>query len=103
MQAQRYEPEGREQANAFLISSNSTVMAKLEQMTETMNAMQVQLKTLISAQTKQSRSKWKQYFWNCGRKYTIGSKNWLENKTVHQEEVYHKKRMGESENRCEWK
>ena len=49
MQTKGYDLEGLTQDNAVLYRSNSAVMADLEQMTVTMNAMQAQLKTLASA------------------------------------------------------
>ena len=52
MQTNTYDLEGLAQVNAVFSSSNSEVMA---QMTVTTNAVQDQLKTLASAQTKQSR------------------------------------------------
>ena len=54
---QVYEMEGLAQANAVLTRSNSAVMAQLTQVTVTMNAIQVQLKTLASAQNHQARPK----------------------------------------------
>ena len=57
MQTQIYEPEVLTQANAVLIISNTVVMTQLAHMNVTMNAMQAQLKTLMSAPTNQTRSK----------------------------------------------
>ena len=51
MQNQRYDTEGLEQANAFLISSNSAVMEKFSKMSETMNVMKAHIKTLCVATT----------------------------------------------------
>ena len=48
MQTNTYDLEGLAQVNAVLNSSNSTVMAKLAQMTLTTNAMQAQLNILES-------------------------------------------------------
>ena len=44
MRTQGYKLEGLEQANEVLTSLNSKVMAQLEQMTVTMNAMKAKLK-----------------------------------------------------------
>ena len=43
--------EGLTQANGVFTISNTAVMAQLEQMTVTMNAMQTQLNTLMAAPT----------------------------------------------------
>ena len=54
IQKQEYELEGLSQSNVILTSSNAGLMAHLAQMTVTMNAMQVQLPTLVSGKpTKQ--------------------------------------------------
>ena len=74
MQIQVYKLEGLAQANVFLTSSNSEAMAQLSQMNVTMNAIQVQLKTLASAQTNQASPKKKHYYWICGSNYNHGSK-----------------------------
>ena len=76
-------------------------MEQLERMTVTINAMQVQLKTLTSTQNNQARPKKKHYFWSCGSNYTHGRKTFSAKKAGHQEEVYNKKRMGGTENGCE--
>ena len=57
MRTQVYELNGLALANAVLTSSNYAVMAQLEWMNVTMNAIQAQLKTLASAQTNQTRPK----------------------------------------------
>ena len=74
MQTQCYDLEGMAQANAVLTRSNSAVMAQLAQMTVTINSIQLQLKTLASAQTNQARTKRKHYCCICGSNYTPGSK-----------------------------
>ena len=74
MQTQGYDLEVMEQASSVLTSSNSAVMLQLEDMNETMNAMQGQLRTLAYAKTNQARSKGKHYFWSRGRNYTHGRK-----------------------------
>ena len=76
--------EGLAQANVVFNSSNSAVMAQLVQMNVTMNAMQEQLKTLVSAQTNQARSKRKFYRWSCRRNFTHGNKKLLNKKVEHQ-------------------
>ena len=58
------------QYNAALTSLNTAAMAQFSQMTVTMNAMQVQLKTLSSTKTNQTRSKREHYCWSCGSYYT---------------------------------
>ena len=67
MQTHIYYLEVMAQANAVLTSSNSAVMSQLSQITVAMNAMQEKLKTLASAQTKQTRPKRNHYFWSFGR------------------------------------
>ena len=74
MRTQSYKPEGLTQANAVLTSSNPAVMAQLEQMNLTMNAMQTQLKTLSSDPTNKTRTKRQYYCWICGSNYTHVSK-----------------------------
>ena len=74
MQTQGCDLEGLTQANAVLNSSNSVVMAQLVQMTVAMNAVQAQLKTLVSAQTNQERLKINFYCWSLGNNFTHGSK-----------------------------
>ena len=66
-------------------------MAKLAHMTETMNVMQAQLNEFSSTITKPTSTKIKFYCWGCGSKLTHVSKTCLTKKTVHKEEVYHKK------------
>ena len=61
-------------------------------MTVTMNAIQVQLKTLASAQNNQESPKMKHYCWSCRIKYTNRSKNLSAKKPVHQEKAYYKKK-----------
>ena len=53
MQTQIYDLEELAQANAVVTSLNSAVMTQLAQMNLTMNVIQAQLKTLVSAQTNQ--------------------------------------------------
>ena len=101
MQAHSYNLEGLSQANAVLTIQNSVVMSQLALMTVTMNAMQVQLKTLASAQTNQERPKRKHYCQSCGSNYTHGRKTYLSKKAVHQDDAYYKKRMRGSEKGCE--
>ena len=67
-----------------------------------MNAMQVQLKTIASAQTNQSSPKRKHYCWCSGSNYTNRSKTCSSNKAGHQEEAYYKKSMGGSVKGVEW-
>ena len=100
MQTQSYDLEVLAQANTVFTSSNSAVIEKLTYMTLTMNFMQAQLKALGSDQTNQTRSKRKYYCWICGSNYTHGSKTCSSNKAGHQEEAYHKKRLGGSEKVC---
>ena len=66
MQTHSYDLEELALANAFHTSSNSEVMAQLEQMTVTMNAMQAQLKILLSPLKNQTRTKMKYYCRSCG-------------------------------------
>ena len=51
MKNQSYDMEGIAQDNTVLASSNSAVMAKLAQITATMNARQAQLKNLSATST----------------------------------------------------
>ena len=69
-----YELEELAQDNAVLTTSNSSVMAQLEHMTVTMNAMQEELKTIASAQTNQARPEINFYCWICASNFTHGSK-----------------------------
>ena len=55
MQMHSHELEGLAKANEILTISNTAVMAQLEQMTVTRNAMHAQLKTPMVAQTNQTR------------------------------------------------
>ena len=73
--------EGLAQANAILTSSKSAVMVKLAQTTVTVNAMQVQLKTLSLTTTNPTRTHRKFYCWICGRNFSHGSKTCSGNKT----------------------
>ena len=79
------------------------MITQLSHMTVTMKSIQAQLKTLASAQTNQPRSKKKHYFWSCGRNFNHRIRTLSSKKAGHQEEVYYKKRMGGSENGCEWR
>ena len=72
-------------------------------MTVTLNDMEAQLKTLVSAQNYQARKKRKFYCWSCGRNFTHGRKTWSATKAGHQEEAYYRKSMGGSEKGCEWR
>ena len=74
MQTQCYDLEGMAQANAVLTILNYAVMVQLAQITVTMNTVQEQLKTLVSAQTNQASPKRKHYCCICGSNYTAGSK-----------------------------
>ena len=103
MQTQSYEPEGLVQSNAVLTIYKSAVMAQLAHMTVTVDAMQVQLNTLSSAQTNETRPKRNHYCWSCRINYTHGGGNWSSTKAGHQDEAYYKKRMGGSEKECEWR
>ena len=75
MQTQSYEPEGLVQSNAVLTIYKSAVMAQLAHMTVTVDAMQVQLNTLASAQTNETRPKRNHYCWSCRINYTHGGGN----------------------------
>ena len=97
MQTQSYNMEVLAQDNAVLTSSKPAVISQLAHMTVIMNAIQVQSKTLASAQTKQARPKKKHYFWSCGRNYTHVSKTWSSKKALHQDYAYDKKIMNRSE------
>ena len=70
MYMQSYELELMEQSNAVLTMLNTAVMEKLAQMTMTMNAMQAQLKRLVSVPTNQTRSNRNYYCWICRSNYT---------------------------------
>ena len=84
IRTQGYDLEVMAQANAVLTRSNSAVMSQLAHMNVTINAMQVQLKTIASAQTNQSSPKRNHYFWSCGRNYTHGSKTYSSKKAGNQ-------------------
>ena len=103
MQTQSHELEGLAQAIVVLTRSNTVVMAQLEHMIVTMNAMQAQLKTLATAPTNQTRSKRKYYCWSFSINYTHGIKTCSSNKPGHQDQAYYKKRLGRSEKGCKWR
>ena len=74
IQTQRYDLEEMEQTNEALTSSKKLVMAKLAHITVTMNAMQVQPKTLAEVTMDQTRSNSNYYCWSCRSNYNQGSK-----------------------------
>ena len=76
-------------------------MAKLAQLTMTMNAIQAQMETLTATSTNTTITKRKLYCWICGRNFTNGSKTCSDKKTGHKEEAYYKKRLGGSLKGCE--
>ena len=59
MQMKSYDLEGLAQANTFLTSSKSAVMAQLAHLNVTMNTMQAQLKTLLLDTKNSTRTKMK--------------------------------------------
>ena len=63
MQKNGYYVEGLTQVNVVLTIYNSTVMAQLEQMTEKMNVIEVQLNNLFEMLTNNTIPKRKQYCW----------------------------------------
>ena len=101
IQNHSYELEGLAQSNEVLTSYNPVVMAQLEQMTVTINAMQAQLKTLSSATTDPKSTKRKFYCWSCSINYTRGSKTCSAKNSGHKEDSYYNKRLDGNKNGCE--
>ena len=70
-------------------------------MTETMNAMHMQLKILSLDPTNQTSTKRKYHCWDFGINYTRGSKTCSAKKSGHKEDSYYNKQLYGSENGCE--
>ena len=84
---QRCNLDGLAQENEVLAISNSTVMAKLKQLTISMGMVHAQLKTLSSSAT--TITKLEYYCWRGGRNFSQGSKECTTIKARQKDEAYH--------------
>ena len=96
MQHQRQYMDGLAQLNAILTSTNTTVMAQLVQITESMGDIQEQIKTLSTNTEPNSAHK----FWIIGRKLKHGRRHFPTNKSGYKDEAHYINRVGGSNKVC---
>ena len=88
--------DGLAQLNAVLTSTDTTVMAQLVQITESMGDIQEQIKTLST----NTEPKSKHQCWIIGRKLKHGSRHLPINKSGYKYEAHYINRVGGSNKVC---